>query len=179
MVTEQCLLSHTRNPHLGRDGIERELKVRRLTSLASHRKGACARLALLHSGLCAVTQLHTADLEHGIVTVQRTVVVPTFESFVIACAACDHLTTCELCLQAALGLKKIIWLWRGICGDDAVVNGHVDNFCCFAEPGKVMLAWTDDEMDPQVRRFSVASHPPCDKSCGTCRTCALPQQCCC
>lgn len=76
VVTEQCLLSHTRNPHLGREGIERELK-------------------------------------------------------------------------AALGLKKIIWLWRGICGDDAVVNGHVDNFCCFAEPGKVMLAWTDDEMDPQ------------------------------
>ena len=28
MVTEQCLLSHTRNPHLGREGIERELKVR-------------------------------------------------------------------------------------------------------------------------------------------------------
>jgi len=32
VVTEQCLLSHTRNPHLGRDGIERELKVRRFTS---------------------------------------------------------------------------------------------------------------------------------------------------
>lgn len=56
-------------------------------------------------------------------------------------------------VQAALGLKKIIWLWRGICGDDAVVNGHVDNFCCFASPGKVMLAWTDDEMDPQVSTF--------------------------
>ena len=117
-------------------------------------------------------------------------------------------------LQEYLGLKKVIWFWRGICGDDAVVNGcaprlppqrthpersawgnfaltetahasgqeccllssehgclhlaaspcqeaeadqlahctrrHVDNFCCFAEPGKVMLAWTDDEMDPQV-----------------------------
>ena len=26
-MTEQCLLSHTRNPHLGREGIERELKV--------------------------------------------------------------------------------------------------------------------------------------------------------
>ena len=59
-------------------------------------------------------------------------------------------------LQAALGLKKVIWLWRGICGDDAVVNGHVDNFCCFAEPGKVMLAWTDDEMDPQVRTTSLS-----------------------
>ena len=53
-------------------------------------------------------------------------------------------------VQEYLGLKKVIWFWRGICGDDAVVNGHVDNFCCFAEPGKVMLAWTDDEMDPQV-----------------------------
>ena len=27
VVTEQCLLSHTRNPHLDREGIERELKV--------------------------------------------------------------------------------------------------------------------------------------------------------
>jgi len=27
VVTEQCLLSHTRNPHLDRAGIERELKV--------------------------------------------------------------------------------------------------------------------------------------------------------
>ena len=62
--------------------------------------------------------------------------------------------------QAALGLKKIIWLWRGICGDDAVVNGHVDNFCCFAEPGKVMLAWTDDEMDPQVRDSPGLPSPP-------------------
>jgi agmatine deiminase len=55
----------------------------------------------------------------------------------------------EHLLKEYLGLKKVIWFWRGICGDDAVVNGHVDNFCCFAEPGKVMLAWTDDEMDPQ------------------------------
>ena len=75
--------------------------------------------------------------------------------------------------QAALGLKKIIWLWRGICGDDAVVNGHVDNFCCFAEPGKVMLAWTDDEMDPQVRanalivqaHLRLVMRPPVVRSC--------------
>lgn len=63
--------------------------------------------------------------------------------------------TGSIYLQDYLGLKKIIWFWRGICGDDAVVNGHVDNFCCFAEPGKVMLAWTDDEMDPQVHQGSL------------------------
>ena len=32
VVTEQCLLSHTRNPHLDREGIERELKVSAATA---------------------------------------------------------------------------------------------------------------------------------------------------
>ena len=32
VVTEQCLLSHTRNPHLDREGIERELKVNSTTA---------------------------------------------------------------------------------------------------------------------------------------------------
>lgn len=35
-------------------------------------------------------------------------------------------------------------------GDDGVVNGHVDNFCCFVRPGVVLLAWTEDKDDPQV-----------------------------
>lgn len=29
---------------------------------------------------------------------------------------------------------------------------QVDNFACFARPGMVLLAWTDDESDPQVGR---------------------------
>jgi hypothetical protein len=35
-------------------------------------------------------------------------------------------------------------------GDDDT-NGHIDNFACFAAPGVVLLAWTDDADDPQVR----------------------------
>ena len=27
----------------------------------------------------------------------------------------------------------------------------MDNFACFVAPAKVLLAWTDDESDPQVR----------------------------
>ena len=50
-----------------------------------------------------------------------------------------------------LGLEKIIWLWRGMEGDTEVVNGHVDNMCCFIRPGVVALAWSDNEDDPQVR----------------------------
>ncbi|KAK9817303.1 hypothetical protein WJX72_012405 [[Myrmecia] bisecta] len=62
----------------------------------------------------------------------------------------------EQVLKDYLGLKKIIWLWKGIAGDDAITNGHVDNFCCFARPGTMLLAWTDDQNDPQWERSNRA-----------------------
>ena len=40
---------------------------------------------------------------------------------------------------------------------DIASAGHVDNFACFAAPGVVCLAWTDDQSDPQVILFSVFS----------------------
>ncbi|CAL8460755.1 g286 [Coccomyxa elongata] len=55
----------------------------------------------------------------------------------------------ENVLKEYLGLEKIIWLWRGMEGDTEVVNGHVDNMCCFIRPGVVALAWSDNEDDPQ------------------------------
>ncbi|KAK9847177.1 hypothetical protein WJX84_008522 [Apatococcus fuscideae] len=54
-------------------------------------------------------------------------------------------------LRQMLGVRKIIWLPRGLYADEDT-NGHVDNFACFAAPGKVLLAWTDDESDPQFER---------------------------
>ncbi|KAL2479088.1 Agmatine deiminase [Forsythia ovata] len=54
-------------------------------------------------------------------------------------------------LKAYLGVKKVIWLPRGLFGDDDT-NGHIDNMCCFARPGVVLLSWTDDESDPQYER---------------------------
>ena len=52
-------------------------------------------------------------------------------------------------LGRCLGVRKVVWLPRGLFADWAT-NGHVDNFCCFVRPGCVLLAWTDDEADPQV-----------------------------
>ncbi|KAE8721527.1 Agmatine deiminase [Hibiscus syriacus] len=64
-------------------------------------------------------------------------------------------------LKAYLGVKKVIWLPCGLYGDDDT-NGHIDNMCCFAKPGVVLLSWTDDETDPQYERsveaFSVLSN---------------------
>ncbi|KAM0943163.1 putative agmatine deiminase [Dioscorea sansibarensis] len=54
-------------------------------------------------------------------------------------------------LMCYLGVEKVIWLPRGLYGDDDT-NGHVDNMCCFVKPGMVLLAWTDDESDPQYER---------------------------
>ncbi len=46
-----------------------------------------------------------------------------------------------------LGAQKVIWLPYGIHGDET--DEHVDNVCAFIRPGEVVLAWTDNEEDPQ------------------------------
>ena len=52
-------------------------------------------------------------------------------------------------LCSYLGADKVIWLKNGLYLDET--NGHIDNMCCFVEPGKVLLAWTDNEKDPQYQ----------------------------
>lgn len=54
-----------------------------------------------------------------------------------------------------LGAKKVIWLPNGIYNDET--NEHVDNFANFAPDNKIVLAWTDDESDPQYA-FSKAAY---------------------
>ncbi len=60
-----------------------------------------------------------------------------------------HMTRDEITdtLCAYLGAKKVIWLPRGIYNDET--NEHVDNVCAFIAPAEVVLAWTDNESDPQ------------------------------
>lgn len=60
----------------------------------------------------------------------------------------------EQMLVEYLNVEKVIWLKWGIYNDET--NGHVDNICCFARPGEVILAWTDDENDPQYERSKAA-----------------------
>ena len=50
-------------------------------------------------------------------------------------------------LKEYLGARKVLWLPYGIYNDET--NEHVDNVCAFIRPGEVVLAWTDDENDPQ------------------------------
>lgn len=57
-------------------------------------------------------------------------------------------------LRDHLGVQVVVWLPFGVYLDET--NGHVDNFCRFVEPGKVMLTWTEDETDPQYERSAAA-----------------------
>lgn len=50
-------------------------------------------------------------------------------------------------LKDYLGVQKVLWLPWGIYNDET--NEHVDNVCAFIRPGEVVLAWTEDELDPQ------------------------------
>lgn len=61
----------------------------------------------------------------------------------------------EYQLLRTLGAQKVLWLPRGIYNDET--NEHVDNVCAFVAPGEVVLAWTDNEDDPQYE-LSKASY---------------------
>jgi agmatine deiminase len=51
----------------------------------------------------------------------------------------------EAVLGAGLGVTQVIWLGRGIAGDDT--HGHIDDLARFVAPGKVVLCVEDDPAD--------------------------------
>ena len=71
------------------------------------------------------------------------------ESCLLSAGRNPHLTKqqIEQKLKDYLGAEKVLWLPRGIYNDET--NEHVDNVCAFIRPGEVVLAWTDNELDPQ------------------------------
>jgi len=55
----------------------------------------------------------------------------------------------ENALRRFLGVTNILWLGRGIAGDDT--HGHVDDFCRFVDPRTVVLAGQANPRDPDHR----------------------------
>lgn len=55
----------------------------------------------------------------------------------------------EQVLRDFLGAQKVVWLGRGIAGDDT--GGHIDDFARFVAPGRVVIAQELDKKDPNHR----------------------------
>ena len=54
--------------------------------------------------------------------------------------------TIEQALEAALGVRRVLWLESGIAGDDT--HGHVDDVARFVSPGTVAIAVESNSADP-------------------------------
>ena len=43
-------------------------------------------------------------------------------------------------IKEYLGVKKIIWLKKGLAEDDRITSGHINEFARFASPNTILLA---------------------------------------
>lgn len=55
----------------------------------------------------------------------------------------------ERILADYLGTKKVLWLGRGIAGDDT--GGHIDDFARFVAPGRIVLSHESNKRDENYR----------------------------
>lgn len=91
-------------------------------------------------------------LEGGSIHVDGEGTVMVTEECLLSEGRNSHMTKEEIGAKLCeyLNCEKVLWIPRGIYNDET--NGHVDNMCNFVKPGEVLLAWTDDENDPQYER---------------------------
>lgn len=92
---------------------------------------------------------HPFVLEGGSIHTDGEGTLITTEECLLSKGRNPQLTKAEIeeKLNKYLGINKIIWLPKGIYNDET--NGHIDNICAFVAPAEVVLAWCDDENDPQ------------------------------
>ena len=88
-------------------------------------------------------------MEGGAIHVDGKGTAMVTESCLLSAGRNSHMSKEEIeeVLKEYLNVSKVIWLPCGIYEDET--NEHIDNICAFVEPGHVVLAWTDDETDPQ------------------------------
>lgn len=88
-------------------------------------------------------------LEGGSIHVDGEGTLITTEECLLSEGRNSHLSKEEIekVLKETLNIEKVLWIPNGIYNDET--NGHVDNICNYVKPGVVVLAWTDDESDPQ------------------------------
>ncbi len=108
----------------------------------------------LASAFCRETGLACYDAKHfvlegGSVHANGQGIVLTTEACLLSQGRNPKMSKSQIeeNLKAYLNAEKIIWLPHGIYQDET--NEHVDNICAFISPDEVVLAWTENQHDPQ------------------------------
>ena len=96
--------------------------------------------------------VHPFVLEGGSIHSNGNGIVITTEECLLSKGRNPDLTKeqIEQKLKEYLGAEKIIWLKRGIVGDET--DGHVDNICAFVNENTVVLAWSEEGEQGQICR---------------------------
>lgn len=79
----------------------------------------------------------------------------------------------EAKLRDSLLAERVIWLPSGLEFDET--SGHVDEICCFCDHDHVLLAWTDDALDPNYERVRAALQSLADGKIGKITKVPLPK----
>lgn len=92
---------------------------------------------------------HPFVLEGGAIHSDGEGTILVTESCLLSPGRNPHLSKAEIeeYLLKSLGAEKVVWLPYGIYQDET--NEHVDNVAAFVGPAEIVLAWTEDETDPQ------------------------------
>jgi arginine decarboxylase len=88
-------------------------------------------------------------LEGGSIAVDGEGTLITTEACLLSKGRNPTMTKSEIeeVLRDYLGIEKVIWVPHGIYLDET--DEHIDNMVAYVKPGEVVMAWTDDEKDPQ------------------------------
>lgn len=88
-------------------------------------------------------------LEGGAITVDGEGTLITTEQCLLNPNRNENLTKGEVerKLSQYLGIEKVIWIEKGLVGDET--DGHVDEVVFFVRPGEVAIGWTDNPEHPQ------------------------------
>ncbi len=114
------------------------------------RRLGCDCLPVMHKGRMVVLEGGSIDVNGWgtALTTEECLLDPVVQVRNPGFVARDY----ELVLKESLGVTNVIWLSRGIAGDDT--HGHVDDVCRFVNPTTVVLCQERDRRDANAHALA-------------------------
>ena len=119
-------------------------------SSVSHQSSRCQLIPVQHAGRDVVLEGGSIDVngKGTLLTTEECLLDPTTQVRNPEFTRDDY----ETVFHVALGATNVVWLGRGIAGDDT--HGHVDDLCRFVGPKTVVLCREKNAQDENYRALA-------------------------